>query len=93
LFELHNHGNTTYNNCLKQPDHDVPGFPSGGHKINNYHKNIVHPFGHLQIDSASGCQAFCLGKLHKFGQCHVYQCEKTYSVKTFMDKKLTFQHN
>lgn len=31
LFELHNRGNTSCNNCLKQPNHDVLGLPSGGH--------------------------------------------------------------
>jgi hypothetical protein len=59
LFELHNHGSTTCNNCLKQPNRDVLGLLSGGHKINNYHKNIVRPFGHSQIDGTSGCQALC----------------------------------
>lgn len=58
LFELHNYGSTICNNCLKQPNCDVLGLPSDGHKINNYHKNIMCPFGHLQIDSASGCQTF-----------------------------------
>ncbi len=76
LFEFHNYGNAICNNCLKQPNRDVLGLPSSGHKINNYCKNIMSPFGHSQIKSVSGYQAFCQGKLHKFGQCHVHQCGK-----------------
>jgi hypothetical protein len=78
---------------FKLANNNVFGLQIGGEKINNHHKNIVGPFGHLGIEMQEVVKHLARASCTYSIMVMFINVGRTFLMKTNIDGKLTLGHN